>query len=81
MNKDDALALVSGMLHELAPEIDLATADKGAPLGEEFDLDSFSLLTLVQMLDARAGLDVPERDYAQLSSFDALVAYVAAHAA
>ena len=28
MNKDDALALVSGMLHELAPEIDLATLEE-----------------------------------------------------
>lgn len=80
MTREKALALTSEMVHELAPEIDLDAADRGAPLGEEFDLDSFSFLTLLQMIEDRAGLDVPERDYAKLSSFDALVDYLAARA-
>lgn len=79
MTRDEAQALAGELVHELAPEIDLAAADRGAPLGEEFDLDSFSFLTLLQMIEDRAGLDVPERDYAKLSSFDALVDYLAAH--
>lgn len=80
MERDVANGLVVEVLHELAPEIDLASADRGARLAEELDLDSFGFLAFVEALHDRAGLEVPERDYPLLSSLDACVDYVAGHA-
>lgn len=80
LTKDGARALVRGILHELAPEVDFDAADEGAPLGDEFDLDSFGFLTLLEMLEARAGVRVPDRDYERISSVAGLVGYLAAPA-
>lgn len=80
MEHEQANGLVLGVLHELAPEVDLAAADRAARLSEELDLDSFGFLALVEALHDRAGLEVPERDYPLLSSLDTCVDYVAEHA-
>lgn len=76
MTSDQATALSRTLLHELAPEIDFEAVDPDAELGEAFDLDSFSFLTLVELLEERAGVRVPERDYPRLSSPRGLVDYL-----
>ena len=76
--KDEARELVRRILHELAPEVDLDAADADAPLGDELDLDSFGFLTLLEMVEERTGVRVPERDYERIASISALVDYLAA---
>ena len=78
MNTTDARTLLEGLLHRIAPEIDLAEADPAAPLQDALDLDSMDFLNLVTALHDETGIDVPERDYPQLASIDGFVAYVTA---
>ena len=78
MNVDDARTLTERLVHQIAPEVDVARADPDAPLQDELDLDSMDFLNLVTSLHEETGLDVPERDYPQLSTLRRFVAYVAA---
>jgi acyl carrier protein len=69
-------ALVDSIL-EVAPEADFATVRPDRPLREQIDIDSFDFLTVLEHLHARLGVDVPEADYARMSTLDASVAYLA----
>jgi acyl carrier protein len=81
LRNDDARALLARLLRTIAPEVDLTGADPHASLQDELDLDSMDFLHLVTALNNETGIDVPERDYPQLSTIDGFVAYVARAAA
>lgn len=78
MTKEQAVVLVRSVLRELAPEVDFDAVEPGADLADAFDLDSFGFLSLVELLEERANLRVPERDYPRLSSLQGLVDYLVA---
>jgi len=75
-----ALKVIVEILHELAPEVDLDGVDRQANLADQFDLDSFGFLNLIELIHERTGVNVPESDYAELSTFEACTGYLAAHA-
>lgn len=78
MNRTDARTIVEQLVHRIAPEVDLSTAEWDAPLQEELDLDSMDFLNLVTALHEETGVDVPERDYPQVASLDGFVEYLVA---
>lgn len=78
MKQADASELLASILGEIAPEVDLATADWNANLQEELGLDSVDFLHLVEAIYERTGIDIPETDYARLSSLNACVAHLEA---
>jgi acyl carrier protein len=74
---DDALRdIVVTSLGQIAPEIDFESLPGDADLREELELDSMDFLNFVTALHERTGVDVPERDYALLTSIDACVGYL-----
>ena len=81
MNRNDARAVLGRLLHDIAPEIDLADIDDDALLHEELDLDSMDFLNLVTALHDETGIDVPERDYPKLATVGGFASYVSAAAA
>ena len=62
---------------EIAPEASLDTLDGGADLREELDLDSMDFLNVLIAIKQATGVEVPERDYPQVRTLDAMVEYVA----
>jgi acyl carrier protein len=76
MNTSDANALLARLLHNIAPEVDLAEVDADAPLQDEIDLDSMDFLNLVTALHDETGIEVPERDYPNLATVSGFIAYV-----
>ncbi|WP_299649268.1 acyl carrier protein [uncultured Tateyamaria sp.] len=79
MSRHDVETAIAEELYRIAPDIDLADVDRGADLREEFDIDSMDFLTLVTALSKRFGTDMPEADYQQMRSFDALATYLQTH--
>ena len=77
MTKDELRAVALRVLGGIAPEADLAALDPGADLRETLDLDSMDFLNFVVGLHQATGIDVPESDYALLSTLDGCVAYLA----
>lgn len=78
MTRQEIEAAIGAELNRIAPDIDLGDIDRGEDLREEFDIDSMDFLTLVTSLGKKFNIDMPEADYDQMGSFDALVDYVAA---
>jgi acyl carrier protein len=76
MNRDQARQLLSSILHQVAPEADLDEVGPGETLQEALDLDSIDFLNLVVGLSESVGVEIPERDYPQLSTVEGAVAYL-----
>jgi acyl carrier protein len=67
------------ILAKIAPEVrgqDLATS---VNLRDQLDLDSMDALNFMIALHEEFGVDIPESDYAKLTTLDGIVAYLAAH--
>ena len=80
MTPEAARDLVAQVLSRIAPEVDLAGVDGTASLQQELDLDSIDMLNLLTGLHERTGIEIPERDAAELASLDGCIAYLTEHA-
>jgi acyl carrier protein len=78
MTDNEVRDAVLHALHRIAPEIDLKTLALEGNLREEADLDSFDFLNLLIELSARFGFDIPESDYARLTSVSDITRYLSA---
>lgn len=80
MTRDEAFEVLSEAVHRIAPEVDLSRADRDAELAEELDLDSMDMMELTEALHARTGVDIEEDDRARLTTIDAVLDHLVAHA-
>ena len=60
----------------IAPEIDLDTIDPEAELREEADLDSVDAINLIVAIEEELGVDIPEADYDEIVTLEAMLRYV-----
>jgi len=77
MTVEEARALLSRTLREVAPEADVAAADPDGPLQDELGLDSLDFIRIVDLVHDTTGIDIPERDFPRLSTLRSFVAYLA----
>ena len=78
MNEQGLRSGIIETLAGIAPEIDAGELIAAKPLRNQVDLDSMDWLNVIIGLHQRFAVDIPEADYAQLTSLDAIVAYLAA---
>ena len=76
MTKDEAAALLTATLAEVAPEVDLSAVDPDMPLQEVAGLDSMDFLTLMAAIHGRTGIEIPPRDYPELATLSMFVSYL-----
>ncbi|WP_375738636.1 acyl carrier protein [Pseudomonas boanensis] len=76
MNDATIRQQVLDALKSVAPEIEPQHLRCDRPLREEVDLDSMDWLRFLGTLHRSTGVNIPEADYQQLDSVDALVAYL-----
>jgi acyl carrier protein len=76
MNSDEARELMRRVLRPIAPEADLDDVAEGETLQEALDLDSIDFLSFVTGLAEATGLEMPERDYAKMSTVEGCVRYL-----
>ncbi len=79
MTKDEIKAAVLQALIAVAPEIDEASLEPDKSLRDQLDVDSMDFLNYIIALHERLKIDIPEADYAKLSTLDGAIAYVAEH--
>lgn len=78
----EAAEIVCAAIVDVAPDVEEEIQDLDAD-GDLFDvlgLDSMDHLTVMEALSERTGVDIPEREYGELRSLDALGRYLAAEA-
>jgi acyl carrier protein len=69
-------AAIVQAIADVAPEADLEHLDGTADLRDQLDIDSMDFLNVLVGIDERLGVEIPERDYGDVATLDALVAYV-----
>lgn len=70
-------AAIFDVLGAIAPEVDPAAIAPDRPLREQIDIDSFDFLNVIIRLHEVLGVEIPERDYAELATLDGAVEYLA----
>jgi len=78
MNESELRAGVIEVLRTIAPEVQADELLPGRSLREQVDLDSMDWLNVIVALHERLNVEIPESDYARLTTLDAVVAYIGA---
>jgi len=78
VNESQLRETVIARLLEVAPEASAADIDPAEPIQEQLDIDSMDFLEFLVGLAELTGVEVPERDYAQVATVDGCVNYLAA---
>ena len=78
MSEQEIRAAVIGVLKSIAPELEEAELRSDRPLREQIDLDSMDWLNVIVALHERLKVEIPESDYAKLTTLDTVVAYIGA---
>ena len=81
MTPDEAMEVLTAALRDIAPEVTIADIDPRRLLQEETDIDSVDFINLAAAIHERCGVEIPERDFAEVSTIEGIVAYLASHAA
>lgn len=76
MNREQVRQAVLEELGQIAPEVDPASIDPRVNLRDQLDIDSMDFLNFLIALDKRLHVDIPERDYGQLTTLDVCVDYL-----
>jgi len=78
MKRDEIRTAVLEALLEIAPDVDASALDPAHAFRDQFDFDSMDTLHFAVGLKRELGVDIPETDYARLSTLDRCVEYLAA---
>jgi len=78
MSEAEIRAAVIGVLRSIAPEMEEEAIAPDRPLRDQIDLDSMDWLNVIVALHERLNVEIPESDYARLTTLDAVVAYIGA---
>jgi acyl carrier protein len=76
MKDERVRAVFLEAIRHVAPDVDLESLDPRADLRRRADLDSVDIANLVVALHEQLGVDVPESDYAELTTIDGAVTYL-----
>ncbi|MFN7955564.1 MAG: phosphopantetheine-binding protein [bacterium] len=78
MDASEIRRSVLSLLLEIAPEIEPDSIRNDKSLRDQVDIDSIDYLKLLTAIHERLGVEIPEADYARVTTLDDLVAYLAA---
>lgn len=78
MNDNDIRSGIVAAIQDVAPEVEADELAADRPLRDQVDLDSMDWLNVIVGFHERFGVDIPEADYAKLTTIDAIAAYIAA---
>lgn len=76
MNAAQIRSGVIAVIKTIAPEVEEGDLLADRPLREQVDLDSMDWLNVIVGFHERFGVDIPEADYAKLTTLNAIVAYI-----
>ena len=81
MNEQEIRSKFLEVLKKIAPEVQENALNPRKLLRDQVDLDSMDWLNVLVALHEQLKVDIPESDYAKLTTLDAVVAYLAARLA
>ena len=80
MNTVETENLIRTVLHQVAPDADLAELAGDDDIRDTLGLDSLDFLQVVELLSERSGVRIDEEDYPHLSTLDSGATWLASAA-
>lgn len=77
MTPEEARRVVQAALERVAPELDPTMLSDDDELRADLDLDSMDFLNVMIAISEQTGLEIPERDYAEVATYGGLLGYLA----
>ena len=78
MSEQEIRDTVMATLRRVAPEVDPTKLRPDVSIREQSDLDSVDYLRFIVTLHERLGVDIPEADYARVTTLNDCVRYLIA---
>jgi len=78
MDNQQIKNIVFETLSSIAPELEPSEINPDKMLRDQVDLDSMDFLNFIIALHKRLQVDIPEADYAKLTTLNEIVAYLKA---
>lgn len=79
MSDDEIRVRVLDTIGAIAPGTDVSALRPDQPLRKQIELDSMDWLNLIDGLHERLGREIPETDYASLSTLDSITDWFVKH--
>lgn len=76
MTDDEIRQTVLRLLNEMAPEADPSEIDPDVSFRDQLDVDSMDLLNFLISVHKQFAVEIPERDYAKLTTVNECVRYL-----
>ena len=76
LTREQVRAAIFDTLAAIAPEVEPDSIVPDQPLREQVDLDSFDFLNVIIRLHEVLGIDIPESDYAELTTLTGAIDYL-----
>lgn len=76
MNKDEMRQTLADLIEETIPGASLDEVEPDENFREVLDIDSFDFLKLMQGLERKTGITVPESDYGKLGTVEEALEYL-----
>lgn len=76
LTTSDAVEVIYDVLTEIAPEVDPSEIDMSVDLTEQLDLDSMDYLHWLVGINARTGIEIPDRDASHFMTIDGAAKYL-----
>ena len=73
----DTRQIILDAIERIAPDVDAATLPLDVNFRQEAELDSMDFLGVLTNVQDATGLEVPEADYAQITTIEQFAAYLA----
>lgn len=76
LTTSDAVEVIYDVLSEIAPEVDPSEIDTAVDLTDQLDLDSMDYLHWMVGINARTGIEIPDRDASHFMTIDGAARYL-----
>ena len=76
MSEDEIKKIIIGELKKIAPDTDPGNLRPDENIRQALDIDSFDSLQFLVALNDKLGIDIPEKDYGNISTLDTLMKYI-----
>ena len=76
MNRREIEQLIIDAICEVAPDVSPEDVEAEEDIRESCDLDSMDFLNCLEALKQSTGVSIPETDYQQIATFNALADYL-----
>ncbi len=75
MNTDELKTMIIKEILEIAPDVEEDEIELDANIQRSLEIDSFDFLKILTAMHEKTGVEVPESDYAKVSSVEDMAGY------